>query len=91
MEHELFVCMCGDPSHQFVVSKFIPDEGEDITDDDWDLFISVKLNRDYNIFRRIWIAFKYVFSMSCKYGDFNEVILNKSGREKLIKTLSELK
>ena len=66
-ERTLFVCECGDVAHQFVISHW-PDEEE--------VFVSVKLYRG-NIFERIRNAFRYVFGMPCKYGDFDEVILNK--------------
>ena len=66
-ERTLFVCECGDVAHQFVVSHWSDDE---------EVFVAVKLYRG-NILERIGKAFRYVFGMPCKYGDFDEVILNK--------------
>ena len=64
-EDDLFVCECGDVCHQFVISHF---------KDDDEIFVAVKLTRG-RFFERIWHAFKYIFGLPCKYGDFEEVIL----------------
>lgn len=50
---ELFICECGDPSHQFIISA------DKETTEGPCAFISVHLNREHNIFKRIWYAIKY--------------------------------
>lgn len=75
---KLFVCDCGDISHQFVVTYFQNDE-------DWnELFVQIHLNRNYNFFKRFIIALKYVFGFrSSRFGDFDSIILNSSQVEEL--------
>jgi hypothetical protein len=65
LERDLFVCSCGCPSHQFVVSDF-KDEPE--------LFFQVCLDRP-GLLKRVWNALQYIFGKPCRYGFFDEVIL----------------
>jgi hypothetical protein len=30
----------------------------------------------FNLFKRIWVAIKYVFGYRCRYGDFEETIID---------------
>ena len=78
-ERELFVCMCEDVQHQFVVSTF---------DDEPEIFVSVKLTRG-NLWERLRNAFKYIFGKPCIYGDFDEVILDEVNIERLMNILYE--
>ena len=81
---ELFICQCGDPSHQFIIS----------TDNDTSsasIFISVHLSRESNIFKRIWYAFRYVFGKRSIYGDFDEIIINPADAGRLQKIVDFLK
>ena len=54
-------------------------------------FVSVHLNREHNIFKRIWTAIKYVFGIRCIYGDFDEVIINPNDADRLQKVVDFLK
>ena len=76
MEHELFVCSCGDLEHQMVVSYF---------DDEPELYVSTHL-RKYGLLRRLWIAIQYVFGKQSIYGAFEECVLE----EKDVVRLNEL-
>lgn len=81
---ELFICQCGDPSHQFIIT----------TDNDPNIrgaFVSVHLNREHNIFKRIWNAFKYVFGKRSIYGDFDEIVINPEDAGRLQKIVDFLK
>ena len=55
LEHEILVCKCENTEHQLVFSYF-PDEL-----DDREVYMSVHLIPESNIFKRIWKAIKYVF------------------------------
>jgi hypothetical protein len=82
MEHELFVCDCGDVSHQFVVSRFY---------DEYDyLYIQVHLS-NVGFWKRLRYAFYYILGKRSRYGDgsFGEVLLNKENTARLIKQLQE--
>ena len=82
---ELFICQCGDPSHQFIISA-------DKETTEWPCaFVSVHLNREHNIFKRIWTAIKYIFGSRCIYGDFDEVIINPNDADRLQKVVDFLK
>ena len=82
---ELFICQCGDPSHQFIISADA--ESGDIHG----AYISVHLNRDHSIFKRIWTAMKYVFGRRSIYGDFDEVIINPKDADRLQMVVDYLK
>jgi len=82
---ELFICECGDPSHQFIISA------DKETTEGPCAFISVHLNREHNIFKRIWYAIKYVFGARSIYGDFDEIIINPNDADRLQKVVDFLK
>ena len=82
---ELFICECGDPSHQFIISA------DKETTEGPCAFISVHLNREHNIFKRIWYAIKYVFGARSIYGDFDEIIINPYDADRLQKVVDFLK
>ena len=82
---ELFNCECGDPSHQFIISA------DKETTEGPCAFISVHLNREHNIFKRIWYAIKYVFGARSIYGDFDEIIINPNDADRLQKVVDFLK
>ena len=83
---ELFICECGDPSHQFIIAA-----DPDTKEGGPYVFISVHLNREHNIFKRIWTASKYVFGRRSIYGDFDEVIIDPNDADKLQKVVDFLK
>ena len=78
MEQQLFVCDCGDVSHQFIVSWY-PD------DEDWndELYIQVHLNQSMGFWKRLWHSIKYVFGYKCRFGAFDEILLNKNDAKRL--------
>lgn len=82
MNHELFVCACGDIQHQFVISYFDDDVLEK------SLYVSVNLYRQ-SFFRRLWIGIQYIFGKQSIYGAFDEIILNEEDSERLRNLLSE--
>ena len=82
---ELFISECGDPSHQLIISA------DKETTEGPCAFISVHLNREHNIFKRIWYAIKYVFGARSIYGDFDEIIINPNDADRLQKVVDFLK
>lgn len=79
---ELFICQCGDPSHQFIISS----------DKEFDsIVVSVHLNRDHNIFKRMWNALRYVFGRRSIYGDFDEILINPEDAGRLQTVVDHLK
>lgn len=74
---ELFICECHDTSHQFIISA------DPLTVEFPEVYVSIHLNRDHNIFRRMWTAMKYVFGMRSTLGDFDEVIIKPGDADRL--------
>lgn len=84
MEQQLFVCDCGDVSHQFIVSWY-PD------DEDWNdlLYVQVHLNQSCNFWKRLWYGIKYVLGYKCRFGAFDEILLDKNSAARLRNSLDE--
>lgn len=84
IEHELFICKCENTEHQLIFSYFPEDE------EDREIYVSVNLLPEYNIFKRIWTGLKYIFGHRSIYGYFDEFIFKQSDSHKLIKILKYL-
>jgi hypothetical protein len=81
--HDLLICECENIEHQIIFSYF---EDDDIKE----VYMSIHLIPEHNIFKRIWKAIKYVFGYRCEYGHFDEMILKKSDAKKLLNILKYL-
>ena len=66
MKSEHFECSCRSNEHT-IIFRFFDDKVDDLKE----LYLSVYLNQYRNIFKRIWIAIKYVFGYKCKYGHWD--------------------
>lgn len=82
---ELLICKCYSPEHQILFRWF----GDDL--DIGEVYMEVLLNPEYKWWKRVWIAIKYIFGYRCKYGMFDEVVLNKEDIPKLEKIIEYLK
>ena len=80
---KLFICECGDPSHQFVIQYFPNDPDFD------ELVVDVLLNENVGFFGRIWNAIKYVIGRKSKFGAFDEILLSRPQVLELRKSLDE--
>jgi hypothetical protein len=58
--------------------------------DDNQMYTSVYLNHYQNIFKRIWIAMKYVFGYRSKYGHWDCFIMQPKDAERLRSLLDRL-
>ena len=86
MKHDLFVCNCHDIDHQLIVTKFEDAFSENFEDDY--VYLSIGLRRYPSIFRRIYIAVKYLIGLNTEPYHF-EILLDNFDRERLVKVLSE--
>jgi hypothetical protein len=77
MEHDLFICACRNIEHQIIFSYC-----DDI--DIKEVYMSIHIIPDTNIFKRIWHSIKYIFGYRCMYGDFDEFIFRKEDASKLL-------
>jgi hypothetical protein len=57
--------------------------------DDWEAFFSFHLRTWRNPLRRLWVALRYVFGYRCRYGEWDEFLLNVRSAKKLIEFLQE--
>ena len=77
---ELFICKCHNIEHQLIFSYY-----ED------DVFMSVHLLPERNIWKRFWIGIKYIFGYKSCYGDFDEFIFQPEDVHKLEKIVKHLR
>jgi hypothetical protein len=81
MTTEFFECACYSDEHTLRFS-YDPDENE--------MFTSVFLNQYRNIFKRLWIALKYVFGYKCKYGHWDCFLMRPEDAERLKRLLDRM-
>ncbi len=75
-----YTCECLSPQHTL---RFVYDGN--------DLYTEVYLNQYRNFFKRIWVAVKYVFGYTSKYGHWDTWILNGNDMERLGSMLEKYK
>jgi hypothetical protein len=78
-EKKHFDCICGSPEHTLSLSLW--DWG---TDSPPDLCAHVYLHQYHNVFKRIWMALKYIFGCRVRYGFFDEMIFRNEDIPKLV-------
>lgn len=74
----LFICACGDVSHQMIISK-----DEDPKDNYRQCFVSVHLNK-LSFWERLKVGIKYIFGHQSKFGAFDELILTKDHAQDIL-------
>ena len=79
---ELFICECNSIEYQIVMSYF---------EDEKEVYCSVHLIPERNVFKRIIHAVKYVFGHRSVYGDFDEFIFNPKDADRLQSVVDHLK
>ncbi len=82
--NELFICRCHNTEHQLIFSYFDDEDNSDI-------YVSVHLSPERNIFKRIWVAIKYIFGHRSRYGHFDEFVFNPSDANRLQAVVNRLK
>lgn len=83
-KNELFVCECSNVEHQLIFTYFDDETNGDV-------YMSVHLIPESNIWKRIKNAIKYIFGYRSKYGDFDEFIFRSKDSEKLQSIINYLK
>ena len=74
MERQVIDCACHSDEHILLFSK---NDEEDYKC----VYLSYHLQNDY-WYKRIWKGIKYIFGFKSKYGNFGEVIIDKSNIDK---------
>lgn len=78
----IFICACHSFDHQIIFSVFEDDTLPP------QVIVTTHLKTYRNIFKRIWVAIKYVFGYKSRYGDWDEFIFNPDDLEDLKKYLN---
>jgi hypothetical protein len=76
MRNKYVECMCSTPSHTLLFTR--DDEG------DCEVYVSYQLNTYHAWYTRIWLAIKYVFGYSNRYGNWDCTLLDKAKVEELV-------
>lgn len=79
---EFFDCGCSSFDH---LIRFNYDA------EDNELFLDVHLFQYRNVFKRIWLAIKYVFNNSSRYGHYDVTIIKPEDKGRLIAVINKLK
>lgn len=74
-------CSCNSPDH---VLRFSYDLEEN------ELWIEIQLIQYRNIFKRMWVAIKYIFGYQCRYGHWDCWLLNPKDCEKIQNILQRI-
>ena len=78
MKTHFFECQCYSPEH---ILRFIYDEKNK------ELYTEIYLCQYRNVFKRIWVAARYIFGYKCKYGQWDCFLFKKEDIKKLQKLL----
>ena len=76
MERKVFICKCGSVEHQVSIAY---DEEEKR------FYIHPHLYNSHNIFKRLVIGIKYILGYKCKYGAWDEIIINEEDLNNYLK------
>ena len=79
MENEIIICACNSTEHQIVLLPIEEDNYREV-------YVHVHLNKRPFLYR-IKYALKYIFGYQCKYGAFDEIILDDRNIEKFKKAI----
>lgn len=66
---DIVICDCGSIEHQLVIYKD--------TDDPEEVIISIHLNSWTPIWKKIWVAIKYIFGYRSRYGHWDSMVITK--------------
>jgi hypothetical protein len=85
-ERDIVICTCHSTEHQMVISY-----SEDIID--WVRYPEVYLHihlKQKSFWLRVRYAIKYIFGYQCRYGAFDEMIIDKKDVDKFKKIVEHL-
>ena len=82
METKYFECACFSPEH--TIRFVIDDDPEDSC-----LYLEVQLIQYRNIFKRVWVAVKYIFGFRSRCGHWDCWLLDERDTQGLINLLQQ--
>lgn len=68
----VLLCDCGSAEHQIIIHK-----DKDFSEGYREVILCPHLITYRNIFKRIWVAIKYILGYKCKYGAWDNIIVSK--------------
>ena len=75
----LVTCDCSCNEHMIEFS-YLPD-------DEWpELYFQFHLSTHRNLFGRVWAAIRYIVGYRCRYGEWDELVLNPKDAKSLVET-----
>ena len=83
-KQELFICACNSVEHQLIISHFNDKR-------DCEVYCSIHLKPERNLFKRIWKAVKYISGHRSIYGDFDEFIFKPEYADRLQQVVDYLR
>lgn len=81
--HDIFICECHNTEHQMVVN-YADDDGYPM------VYIHTHLNKR-PFWERLKYGIKYIFGYQCRYGAFDEFIINPKDADKIKDIVKYLK
>lgn len=85
-KQDLLICACNSVEHQLIISY-----SEDEEHNYKEVYCSIHLKPEHNIFKRIWKAINYILGHRSIYGDFDEFIFKPKDADKLQAIVNYLK
>ncbi len=84
---DLIICTCGSVEHQMIISYDVDTNEEPEYDD---VYVSIHLSTYRGFWNRLKYAVKYIFGYKCRYGAFDEIILNPDDHMKFQNVANKL-
>jgi hypothetical protein len=69
MKDDIIICSCGSVEHQVII-RVIKGEPE--------VYLTIHLQQYKSFWKRLWVGLKYAFGYTSRYGEWDEIILDKS-------------
>ena len=86
--HDILICECHSTEHQMVIN-YSEDEYPDGTKINM-VYIHTHLNKN-PFWKRLMYGIKYIFGYKCRYGAFDEFIVNPKDADKIQEIVDYLK
>ena len=85
-ERDLVICACNSTEHQMVITY-----SEDIMDGEMypEVYLQILLNKR-PFWQRVKYGLKYIFGYQCRYGAFEEMIIDKKDVDKFKRVVEHL-
>ncbi len=87
MTAELFECGCYSDEHNLIF-KYVENKYDDGGPE---LYVHIYLNQYRNVFKRVWVALKYIFGYRCRYGHWDSWTMLPEDCDRMIGLLEKFR